>query len=363
MHAPESPSSPALLTRPIILDEILLHTHHRQRIQQATSLDELADAVRQHPQWVRSLIDKGVKVRYIGRAVRELDRQVFRQITSLLATPELLEHICILVMGSEGRGEQVVKTDQDNALIADDTYPAEALQVFRLAFTAALTRLGYPPCPGDVMLCNPVWGCGLEALQNRMLSWMNNPTPTHLMQLAICYDARVVAGQQRLFDRARAFFWEHLPDNPAFYAHLARPVLAFKTPLGWFNRLLVEKGTRQGQIELKKGGIFPIVHGVRTLALEQRLKDPNTVRRINGLMRKGVLERALGADLTEVFEFMTTLRVRARVENQARQGSGDDYLLLETLGRLERESLRECFIVVDQFKSLITHHFRLRMLQ
>ncbi|MBF0400307.1 MAG: CBS domain-containing protein [Magnetococcales bacterium] len=334
-----------------------------QRIHQATTIPELANAVAHQAHWVHSLFTQGMKVRYIGRLVRELDRQVFQKAASLLAAPELLDHLAILVMGSEGRGEQIIKTDQDNALIADEQVPEQEIQSFARLFTDALLQLGYPLCPGNVVMSNPQWGGRLQSLQHRVRTWMETPTPGNLMQLAICYDARAVAGRQELFQEIRDFFFAHLPNDPAFYGHFALPVLAFKTPLGIFKRFIVEKGGKQGQIDLKRGGIFPIVHGVRSLALENRLQEANTARRVRELVAKGVLERTFGTDLIEAFDFISSLRIRVRLQQLANDKPTSDLLLLGSLGRLDRENLRDCFVLVNRFKEQISHHFRLRSLQ
>ncbi|MEO5339281.1 MAG: DUF294 nucleotidyltransferase-like domain-containing protein [Magnetococcus sp. MYC-9] len=333
------------------------------RLHQSRSLAELAEEARAQVSWVHALVAKGMKVHYLGRLSRELDRQLLQKVASLLAAPEFLAHVCILVMGSEGRGEQIIRTDQDNALLADAHCSDQEIHCFRHAFTSALLQLGYPVCPGDVMMSNPRWGSRLADFKDRMRTWMENPTPDNLMQLAICYDARAVVGNVGLFLEARDFFMAHLPNDQAFYAHFAMPVLAFKTPLGLFKRFIVEKGDKQGQIDLKKSGIFPIVHGVRSLALEQRLLDPNTVRRIRGLVRCGVLERAFGMDLIEAFDFVSGLRIKVRLDYLVHSKPATDFLLLNTLGRLDRENLRDCFVLVDRFKQLVSYHFRLQSLQ
>ncbi|MBF0215216.1 MAG: hypothetical protein HQM00_16930, partial [Magnetococcales bacterium] len=112
-----------------------------------------------------------------------------------------------------------------------------------------------------------------------------------------------------------------------------------------------------------KGGVFPIVHGVRSLALEQKLKSPNTIHRIRSLVRKGVLVDSLGTDLIDAFDFLSGLRVRVKLDARLRHGTDGDYLLINDLGRLEREYLRDSLAVVDGFKELIVHQFRLRQLQ
>ncbi|MBF0610337.1 MAG: cyclic nucleotide-binding/CBS domain-containing protein [Magnetococcales bacterium] len=334
-----------------------------QRIHQATTIEALIDATSHQEPLIRSLYSKGVKVRYISRLIRELDRHVFQKAAHLMVSQDVLHNMCLLVMGSEGRGEQITKTDQDNALIADDSLDPDIISRFRYNFTETLIKLGYPPCPGNVMMCNPQWSGTLSQFQETLRSWINNPTPTNLMQLATFYDSRAVVGRTDLWQRARNYFLDHLPDDQSFYAHFAKPMLSFDTPLGMFNRFIVEKGAHPGMLELKKGGIFPIVHGVRTLALEQKIKDPNTSRRIRALVRLKILDKEFGNDLIEAFDFMSGLRLRGRLDKLARNESPDDYLLPPSLGRLEREILRDSLRLVDRLKQFVSNRYHLGVLQ
>ncbi|MBF0603564.1 MAG: CBS domain-containing protein [Nitrospirae bacterium] len=350
------------------LNELLsFFTHHAssiiQRIQHAATMDDLADAVGLQEHLIYSLFTKGLKGRTIGWLTQELDRLVFYQVAKLLAMPDLLDHVCILVMGSEGRGEQIVKTDQDNALIADDSLDDGQIRTFAEAFTRALLQLGYPLCPGNVMMRNPQWCLRLGQFQNKVSAWLEEPSPSNLMQMAIFFDARRVVGNVRLFQKARQLFFNQLPNDQAFYAHFAMAALAFETPLGIFKRFVVEKGPRQGQIDLKKGGIFPIVHGVRSMALEQKIREPNTVQRIRRLIRLEVLENSFGTDLIDAFDFLSSLRVKVAMHHRGDGPIEHEHLPLDSLGHMERENLRESLVLVDHFKNLLDHHFRLRMLR
>lgn len=350
------------------LNELLSFLTHRassiiQRIQHAATIADLADAVNLQAHLIHSLFARGLKARTISWLLQELDRLVFLQVAKLLAMPELLDHICILVMGSEGRGEQIVKTDQDNALIADDSLDDARIKAFAEAFTSALLQLGYPLCPGNVMMSNPQWCLRLGQFQNKVSAWLEEPSPSNLMQMAIFFDARGVVGNVRLFQRARNLFLNQLPNDQAFYAHFAMAALAFETPLGIFKRFVVEKGVRQGQIDLKKGGIFPIVHGVRSMALEQKIREPNTVQRIRRLIRLEVLEGSFGTDLIDAFDFLCSLRVKVAMHHGGDRLMEHEHLPLDYLGHLERENLRESLVLVDRFKNLLDHHFHLRMLR
>ncbi|MBF0435225.1 MAG: CBS domain-containing protein [Magnetococcales bacterium] len=334
-----------------------------QRIHQATTIAELADAVKHQGGLVQTLFSSGIKVRHIGWLMHELDRQVFQQAATLLANQELLQRGCILVLGSEGRGEQFMKTDQDNAFIAGDDVPVARIREFCQIFTEALLRLGYPECPGKVMMNNPLWGSCLGQFREKVQGWIDDPSPGNLLRIAIFYDASAVVGNTDLFRRLRRSFMARLPGDQAFYSYFAMPVLAFETPLGIFKRFIVEKGSREGRIDLKKGAIFPLVHGVRSLALEYRLKDTNTARRIRGLVRLGVLEQSFAVDLIDAFDVISGLRVKASLDCLRGDGGGGDLLELESLGSLERESLRDSLAQVDRFKQRIDHHFRLSQLR
>ncbi|MBF0423083.1 MAG: CBS domain-containing protein [Magnetococcales bacterium] len=334
-----------------------------QRIHQATTVAELAEAVKHQGALVQTLYASGIKVRHIGWLMHELDRQVLDQAASILAGQELLRHGCILVLGSEGRGEQFIKTDQDNAFLADDNLAMTQVTEFCHNFNSALLQLGYPECPGKVMMNNPIWGCRLSEFQERLAGWIQHPVPANLLQIAIYYDASAAVGNSELFRQARRFFFSRLPSDQAFYAHFAMPVLAFETPLGIFKRFIVEKGNKGGRIELKKGALFPLVHGIRSLALEQRLKDTNTARRIRGLTRTGVLDGSFGADLIDAFDCISGLRVKVGLEQGISGQSGGDLLDLNNLGSMERENLRDSLVQIDRFKHLVDHHFRLSQLR
>jgi len=97
-------------------------------------------------------------VALLARLVQDLNGRLFEQAWQLIAPPELVQNSCLLVMGSEGRGEQLLKTDQDNALLLRDGYvPPDDLPAICARFSEALARFGYPPCPGNVMLSNVTW--------------------------------------------------------------------------------------------------------------------------------------------------------------------------------------------------------------
>ena len=191
-------------------------------------------------------------------------------------------------MGSEGRGEQIIKTDQDNALMLRDGFAFDGLEAVTEAFTAALIDFGYPPCPGGIMLSRPLWRQPLAGFRDALRDWIHGGDPEGPMNLAIFLDAAAVAGDAGAARRgARAIVDELLAGSDAFYARFAGAVEQFGGDGGWWARLPGLRGREAAEIDLKKLGIFPLVHGVRTLALQYRVAALGTADRLRALVAAG----------------------------------------------------------------------------
>lgn len=327
-----------------------------ERADDQESLREASEGV---PRLIRSLHDRGLKPRYIARVVTDLNRKIFHRLFEQLAPPALADQACLIVMGSEGRGEQLLRTDQDNGMVfAGETAPGGFFDV-AAAFPAALTDLGYPPCPGGVMASNPQWAKSAAAYREDLLGWIHQPSADGFMNLAIFFDGEAVAGDEGLLKDLKAYLFELVRGQSNAVRHFARAVQSFDTPIGWFNRLVVEKKEHQGELDIKKGGIFPIVHAARSLALEHGLTETNTIARLQALAGRRPFGRELTADLIEAFDFMSMLRLRAQLDQQDRGIGTSNYVRPSSLNRLERGLLRDSLKVVKQLKSLIASHYRL----
>jgi CBS domain-containing protein len=151
-----------------------------------------------------------------------------------------------------------------------------------------------------------------------------------------------------------------LTDSQGFLAHFAKPTLMFDTPIGFFHQILVEKGAHKGEIDIKKGGIFPIVHGIRALALEKHLHGANTFDRIEALQDTGLFDRDFAADLQEAFAFLLEMRLHGRLRKASVEDSGfDNYVRADSLSKLQHDALKDSLLIVRRFKDLVSHHFRL----
>jgi len=357
----EGPTLHGILEQIDLLSYLSNHSHLiALQIERARSRADLKWASQDLVNVIRDLHTKGIKIRYIMQLVSELNKKMLRKIFELLAPPALLADACLLVLGSEGREEQVLKTDQDNALILRDGFTCPDLERITGEFTDCLIEFGYPRCPGNIMVSNPYWSKSVKAFKDELFQWIVHPTQDSFLQFAIFFDAMAVAGDDNLLRHVKDHMYRLLGDHRAFYAQFAKATVAFETPLGFFTNFVVEK--HRDELDLKKGGIFPIVHGIRSLALEYRLPQTNTIDRIQALNQRNLFRSSFGVELIEVFSYLSTLRVKAGLNKVQQNLPQDNYLNPKELNKLERELLRDSFKIVNEFKKFITYHFKLGMI-
>jgi CBS domain-containing protein len=331
-----------------------------RQILDAQDLPALDAAAAQITRVIGLLHGTGTKVSLIARLVQALNATLFERAWQLVAPPDLVANSCLFVMGSEGRGEQLLKTDQDNGLVLRDGYaPPVELEAICQRFSQALAGFGYPECPGRIMLSNPEWRHGATEFCQAVRRWLLMPTPETLMALAIFVDAHAVCGDPALLAQVRGAVFELVNGNDALLARFAAAINAFDGEGGsaWWQRLISADSGRE-QLDLKKAGTFPLVHGVRALALAERLGATGTVERIEALMAAQRLPAELGEELIESLHFFMRLKLDAGLAalESGRVGSG---IAVDRLSSLDRDLLKDTLGVVKRFKALLRQRFHL----
>ncbi len=341
------------------------HTHSTSRlIEDAQTIEELKEASSKFIRTIRALYEKGVKVRYISKLISQLNDKLFEKLFELTAPDELKTKSTLIIMGSEGRSEQILRTDQDNALIlADDCSMAyDDVMEYTKTFTEHLVEFGYPLCDGNIMVSNPFWVQNLTKFQETIFNWIHKPNEENYMYLAIFYDAVAISGDKSLLNTLKEYLFTICENAPSFYPFFAKATVSFDTPLGLFSDFVVDKDLHKDELDLKKGGIFPIVHGIRTLAIEKNLKVTNTVERIKELNDLEVIDREFANELIESFNFLLTLRLKFRLEKIDKREELDNYINPSKLTVLEKDLLKDSFKIVNKFKKFITYHCKLSMI-
>ncbi len=330
------------------------------QVEHARTVPELKVAALQVDETIKLLQRGGMRIEIISKLVSELNSQIFARLWALLAPAELVQNSCLLVMGSEGRGEQILKTDQDNALVLRDNFDHRNLEDITRQFSAALLTFGYPPCPGNIMVTNPLWCQSLGNFRKTIGQWLFGADPEGKMNLAIFMDARAVAGDAGLLLNAREFALNMAVGSDTFIARMASAIDQFQEPAsGWWQRLPLLHSREPETFDLKKVGTFPIVHGARALALQHRLTALGTVERLQALANQQVLPAPLVRDLVETLHMLMTLKLRNNLRQLALGQTISNLVELNSLGTLDRDQLTDALGIIRQFKQFLRRHYRL----
>jgi CBS domain-containing protein len=303
---------------------------------------------------VERLFDGGLKVGQIGRIFSSLNDALIRRLIKL-AEKELGPPPCPyawLVFGSEGRMEQALLTDQDNALCYQEDIPGAKEYFANLAERVVndLITAGFPPCPGGCMATN--WNKSLQEWEETVEGWIRTPTPDNLMVSSIFFDFRAVAGSlsmepiEKLIDSAC--------DNQLFMAHLARVSLRFKPPLGLFRRIRTE----DGQVDLKKRGIASVVAAARVYALEAGTRRRPTRERLEMAMAEGIVSGDVGQGLIETYRFLLQLRLQEQLDRIRAGEEPTNSINPARLSSLEQRHLKDAFQAIREMQSSVARRYR-----
>jgi CBS domain-containing protein len=326
-------------------------------IERAETIEELRDASAATERLTRGLVDRGVSVSRIVTLLAALNARLMSRVFAMCVPENLMDRVCLIVMGSEGRGEQILKTDQDNAIVMADGLEWPGREEHLSRFSAELEALGYPPCPGNFMVSNPDWVMTVSEWREKLDRWIRKADGDAMLNITVFSDAHAITGNVGLFHEVRDWFLERFHSDVGFVASFAHPVIRFVVPLGLFGRV---RQSRKG-LDVKKGGIFQLVHGVRALALHAGMEETNTFRRIRGLVSRKALSPALGEDLESALETLMLLRLRQQLDAQAGKRRPDNRIRLEGLSRADRDQLQRALSIVKGFQTTLARRMNLEL--
>ena len=330
-----------------------------EKIEEARDLDGLTRAAAQITRMIALLYRSGTRVHLIAQIVQQLNTRLFERAWQLIAPPELVQNSCLFVLGSEGRGEQLLKTDQDNGLLLREDYvPPPDLTAICERFSQALSSFGYPECQGHIMVSNPEWRKSTAEFTRMARQWLLMPDADGLMKFAIFMDAHAVCGDPHLLEAVQIDLRGLTSNNDAMLGRFAAAIDAFGSSHGWWNKLL-GLGDGSNQLNIKKEGIFPLVHGVRSLALGQRVNETGTTQRIEALVAAHVLTPAQGDDLSDSLHFFMGLKLKAGLAEIDIAKPVTGAIDVERLSSLDRDLLKDTLGVVKRFKQMLRQRFHL----
>ena len=353
-----------------ILDQISLSSFFAtntfavsNQIINAETLEELKEASLSFIKIIKSLNAKGVKIEFISKLINQLNKKLLDKLYKLLAPKELLGKSCLVVMGSEGRAEQILRTDQDNALIISDdcTISEENLREFTYLFTETLVDFGFPRCEGNIMVSNPYWTRTMSDFKEIIYKWVNEPSGDNFMNIAIFYDALCVSGDIDMIKELKNYLFKISSNSQSFYTNFAKIINSFDVPLGFFDGFVFNSKDEKhkDEIDIKRGGIFIIVQGIRSLSIQHRVLNTNTIKRINSLKELKILDEESAKELIMAFNIITSLKLKASLEKLDKKEKIDNFVNPNRLTIMEKDLLKESFKIVNRLKKRLENHFKL----
>jgi len=275
-----------------------------------------------------------------------------------------------LAFGSEGRMEQTLYTDQDNALFfsnPSDRDDAECKTWF-LRFSErvvdALVRSGIPPCPGGVMASNPKWCQPENRWRDTFLEWITEPNPHTLLMASIFFDFRPIYSSTDFPDILKDLLFKAIRKHRLFIRFMAKIALTNRPPMSLLKRFVVEKcGEHKNQFDLKMRGLTPVVDAARVLSLDLGIKTQNTLGRLAEINQRGVIGNEFHADLREAYDFIVYLQISRHLDALAKGEAPDNFINPGSLNSLQRKMLKESFSVIRRLQRTIEFRFQTQVVE
>ena len=312
-----------------------------EAIRHAEDMPALQQAASDIRHLAHNMMAQGVAAEQLTQFISTFNDQLTSRVVELEWQAAGISNACWIALGSEGRVEQTLSTDQDNALIFSvpegmtaDLVRERLLPVAR-NINENLALCGYPLCKGNVMASNPAWCLSLEEWRGVFLSWITNGSPAALLHASIFFDFRPICGEHELADELRSWLARVAADQPRFLHQMAENALVNRPPLGVLRDFVVG---REHKLDLKVNGITPFVDAARIFALANGVADTNTVARLRQCAGAINVKAVEVEGWVNAFLYIQMLRLRHHHE-----GLMDNLIDPGTLNELDRRILKEAF--------------------
>lgn len=262
---------------------------------------------------------------------------------------------CWLGLGSEGRLEQTLATDQDNGLLFSASDDGEARQLremflpFARAVNESLADCGFPLCDGEVMACNPRWCLSLTEWQEAFATWIRTPEPDALLNASIFFDFRLIAGDQQLAEALRQYLTDTAAGNEIFLRMMAVNALSAQPPLGRLRDF--DSSEPDGRVDLKKFGSRIFVDAARILALGAGIAEAGTAERLQGVVASRVLSESSAAACVHAFHALQGIRFNHQMDADVADNLLDPNALNDFDRRILLEALRQAKLLQGKLKT------------
>lgn len=337
-----------------------------QSVKQAIHREELKRKWAKVPRIVYKLVQRGVKAEIVNQIISTVaDTVIVRVIENVVKEkgPPPAKFV-FFTMGSEGRMEQTLKTDQDNAIIYEDkaNEQRELVRSYFLGFAGEVSRrldfIGFDYCTGGFMAQNPKWTHSLSHWKANYQRWFLESSPETVMQYGLFFDCRPLYGDFQLLSDLKAFMGEQLKHPlERFFYNMAQNALQFNPQLTWFNNIKTFKVDDMAVFDIKRA-MSPMVEAIRIYALSQGIFETNTGRRLKFLLEEAVIDSKTYSEWYNAYYYLMALRLETQAARIVKEGKEPrNYIQVNDLTKVQQVTIKEIFKVISDVQLRIKIEF------
>ncbi len=335
------------------------------KIKRATSVGELSSLNKRFLNYVSLMVKQTSNPVIIGRSIASVSDLITTRLITL-AIEEIGEppvEFAFISLGSEGRMEQTLATDQDNAIIYQDVAAGDAERVqawfnkLGELVCDQLNTIGFRYCRGRVMAKNPLWCKPLQTWKNYFTQWISTPEPKNLLDISIFFDFRTVYGNTAMIHDLRQHINLVSGGQSSFFYNLAENVLSFKPSVGLTGAVHTEKKDNKELFDLKNA-MIPYIMFARIYSVLHKIPRTNTIGRIQALYASGIIPSSTLKEIIYGYNFLMMLRYRSQAAQFEKSEEVNNLIDLNELPDYEVTVLKKVLSQVTDFQSRINLDFK-----
>ena len=340
-------------------------SHLIREVSAAETVETLKKIHNRIPVLVKVLLESGSRVNNITYLISTVTDAITHRLVEF-AIEEMGEppaEFAFLALGSEGRREQTLVTDQDNAIIFEDVPNEKYAEVnryflyFGKKINLWLDKIGYQYCPGEVMAGNPQWCQPMSRWKKYFSDWINQKNPDGLLGVAVFFDFRIVYGQEKYADELRKHINGVVNGKNTFFRLLASEVTKYEIPTDMFKENGTENLPPSAESFNIKNAISPLVDFLRVYSIQHHLDESNSLLRLEKMYRMNLLPEEEYHEIENIYSRMMEIRFRSHVNAILDNKSPDNMVTREELTVIEQTMIRKTFSEITRYQQKVLDDF------
>lgn len=337
-----------------------------RELHEAESVDSLANAHNRLPKIIKTLIDSGAKSENTTRLISQVSDLINEKIVTFaineLGPPPT--DFSFIALGSVGRSEQTLVTDQDNAIIYEDVEEDKKQETHAYFLSLGekvckdLDQVGYRLCEGEIMAMNPKWCQPLSTWKDYFQHWTTEATPQNLLEINVFFDFRNLYGKRRFTEKLQQHISNLLQKNRLFFIYFAQNALLYKPPIGFFGKIVVGTSDEKPEAFNIKNAMKLLLNFARIYSLQYNITETNTLLRIKELYEIGVIKKNNYKETTEVYNYLMQLRLKHQTIMINNNMPPDNLINPKSLTDIELTMLKKALSHLTQIQAKIKFHFK-----